>query len=115
LTGETVKAKTYFYVLRPLLGCRWIKAGLGPVPMEFSILVDKMISSQTLKKEILSLIERKRSGQELDSEQKISSINDFIENEFEHLKNQTNLQPSLPNEDDKLDELFREALIEVGK
>ena len=50
-----------------------------------------------------------------DSEQKISSINDFIESEFEHLKNQTNLQPSLPNEDDKLDELFREELIEVGK
>jgi predicted nucleotidyltransferase len=115
LTGEKVKAKRYFYVLRPLLGCRWIEAGFGPVPMEFSILVDKMISSQTLKKEILSLIERKRSGQELDSEQKISSINDFIESEFEHLKNETNLQPSLPNADDKLDELFRKALIEVWK
>jgi len=115
LMGETVKAKRYFYVLRPLLGCRWIEAGLGPVPMEFGILVDKMISSQTLKKEIFSLMERKRSGQELDSEQKISSINGFIESEFEHLKNQTNLRPSLPNEDDMLDELFREALIEVWK
>ena len=29
LKGERVWVKKYFYVLRPLLACRWIEAGLG--------------------------------------------------------------------------------------
>jgi hypothetical protein len=113
LRGETVRVKKYFYVLRPLLGCRWIEAGLGPVPMEFGALVEKAASSDFLKQEILSLLERKQSGQELDFEPRIPVISDFIESELERLKKQAERQPSLPCENDKLDELFREALIEV--
>jgi len=115
LHGETVRVKKYFYVLRPLLGCRWIEAGFGPVPMEFGTLVEKVASSDILKQEIFSLLKRKQSGQELDFEPRIPAISDFIESEIERLKQQAEQQPLLPSQNDKLDELFREALIEVWK
>jgi len=115
LRGETVRVKKYFYVLRPLLGCRWIEAGLGPVPMEFGALVEKVTSSDILKQEIFSLLKRKQSGQELDFEPRIPAISDFIESEIDRLKQQAEQQPLLPSQNDKLDELFREALIEVWK
>jgi predicted nucleotidyltransferase len=115
LHGETVRVKKYFYVLRPLLGCRWIEAGFGPVPMEFGTLVEKVASSDILKQEIFSLLKRKQSGQELDFEPRIPAISDFIESEIERLKQQAEQQPLLPSQNDKLDELFREALIEAWK
>lgn len=36
LRGEMVRAKKYFYVLRPLLACRWILRTNTPPPMLFS-------------------------------------------------------------------------------
>jgi predicted nucleotidyltransferase len=115
LTGETVKSKRYFYVLRPLLACRWIRNGLGPVPMEFEILVNKLISSEPLKNEIFRLIQRKRAGQEMDAERKIPIISNFIESELADLKHQTTLSSSSLSKDEQLNELFRAALMEVWK
>jgi predicted nucleotidyltransferase len=88
LRGETVRIKKYFYVLRPLLGCRWIESDLGPVPMEFDALVEKVAPSNILKQEVFSLLGREQSGQELDFEPRIPAINDFIESELERLKQQ---------------------------
>jgi hypothetical protein len=115
LRGETVRVKKYFYVLRPLLGCRWIKAGLGPVPMEFAALIDKTAPSEVLKQEIYTLIKRKKSGQELDLELRIPVISDFIEGEIERLRKQTDHPNPSPNQNDKLNDLFRSALAEVWK
>ena len=115
LRGETVRVKKYFYVLRPVLGCRWIEAGLGPVPMEFGALVERVASSELLKQEIYRLLERKQSGQELDFEPRIPAISDFIEGEIERLKQRADQQALLSSCDDNLDELFRAALTEVWK
>ena len=43
LKGETVKLKKYFYVLRPLLACKWILAESTPPPMLFKTLMDKYL------------------------------------------------------------------------
>ena len=40
LRGETVRRKKYFYVLRPLLACRWLEEARGPVPIEFDRLLE---------------------------------------------------------------------------
>ena len=40
LQGDMVKAKKYFYVLRPILACRWILEKQVPPPMRFSELVE---------------------------------------------------------------------------
>ena len=115
LRGETVRVKKYFYVLRPVLGCRWIEAGFGPVPMEFGELIERVAPSEILKREIYKLLERKQSGQELDFEPRISAISDFIEIEIDRLKQQAEKQLLQTSLDEKLDELFRAALIEVWK
>lgn len=115
LRGEIVRVKKYFYVLRPVLGCRWIEAGLGPVPMEFGEMVEQVAPSKILKQEIYKLLERKQAGRELDFEPRIPVISDFIETELERLKKQAEQQLSLSNQDDKLNELFRSTLLEVWK
>lgn len=40
LEGEIVKVKKYFYVLRPVLACRWILEKKTPPPMLFSELME---------------------------------------------------------------------------
>lgn len=40
LKGDMVKLKKYFYVLRPILACRWILEKQTPPPMLFSTLAD---------------------------------------------------------------------------
>jgi hypothetical protein len=40
LKGDIVKAKKYFYVVRPLLACHWILEKGTPPPMLFDELVE---------------------------------------------------------------------------
>lgn len=86
MTGEEVRQKKYFYILRPLLGIRWIEADRGPVPMEFDELVEATVDSAPLKGAIADLLEVKRSGGELDLGPRIPAISDFIEREIERLE-----------------------------
>jgi predicted nucleotidyltransferase len=66
LKGERVWVKKYFYVLRPLLACRWIEAGLGVVPMEFGKLVDSVQINAELRDAIQRLLRDKLAGREMD-------------------------------------------------
>ncbi|MBU4304354.1 MAG: nucleotidyltransferase domain-containing protein [Candidatus Omnitrophica bacterium] len=86
LRGEEVWLKKYFYVLRPILACRWIEKFDMPVPMEFQILVEKTLQDSQLKKDIRKLIKRKKFGEELDLGPKIPSISDFAGSEIERLE-----------------------------
>lgn len=87
LKGEIVWVKKYFYVLRPILACKWIEAGYGIVPMEFDHLIDRLVKDGELKSAIEELVKRKRAGQELDREPRIPIISEFIEDELERLGN----------------------------
>ncbi len=82
LKGDRVWLKKYFYVLRPILAVKWIELGLGIVPTEFDVLVDRLVTNTRLKKEINALIEAKRSGAELDDGPQIAPINRFLEQEL---------------------------------
>lgn len=86
LKGKEVWLKKYFYVLRPILACRWIEKFDKPAPMEFQILVERTLQDSQLKKDIYKLIERKKSGEELDFGPRIPSIGDFAESEIERLE-----------------------------
>lgn len=113
LKDEMVWVKKYFYVLRPILACKWIEADYGVVPMEFQTLVDTILTSGELKTAIMDLIWRKQNGQELDMEPRIHIISKFIETEIERLKIIKPDGISIKPEAEKLDELFRWALEEV--
>ena len=86
MTGEEVRQKKYFYILRPLLAIRWIEADFGPVPMEFDELLARTIDSEPLMRAIAELTERKREGEELDLGPRIPEISRFIEREIERVE-----------------------------
>ena len=78
-----ISLKKYFYILRPLLGVRWIERGLGVVPTEFQSLVDQVLEDMEVKAAIDKLLLDKRSGVELDKGPHIEPISLFIETELE--------------------------------
>lgn len=111
-----MKIKKYFYVLRPILACKWIEKYNTIAPLEFPNLLEKIVPEGELKNEIRILLKRKISGDELDLERRIDLINEFIESEIEHLSEfvkSLNVQQEDPTEE--LDELFRAVLTEVWK
>ncbi len=115
LKGPVVWIKKYFYVLRPILAINWIERGLGVVPTEFQVLVERVVNSSELKEKINELIEAKRRGEELDRGPRIAPISEFIESELARLENK-----QFEHEYDKaaapvreFNELFRAALDEV--
>ena len=86
LTGETVSLKKYFYVLRPLLAIKWLENDLGVVPTLFSELVDRIVVDPSLRHEIDSLVESRRSGKEKDLGERMPVIHAYIEHELERFE-----------------------------
>jgi len=89
LQTDVVKAKKYFYVLRPILACLWIEKFEESPPMEFEKLLT-LIQDQELLNRINELLAKKKSGIELGTEQKIIAINNFIEDALSHLEESVN-------------------------
>jgi hypothetical protein len=114
LHRDQVKIKKYFYVLRPVLACKWIEKHNTVPPIEFQELVDNLIEEGQLKQEILTLLDRKIRGDELNLEPKVTAINDFLEKEIIRLEDYTKtLEVSKEDITLLLDDLFREVLDEV--
>lgn len=113
LQSNMVKTKKYFYVLRPLLGCRWIERDIGSVPMEFERLVEGTDVPAPVREEIDKLLEKKRSAAELESGPKNAVLSEFIEAEFLRHK-ESGLVREKPQTDlTPLNAIFRESLEEV--
>jgi predicted nucleotidyltransferase len=96
LREEIVWIKKYFYVLRPILACRWIERGLGVVPMEFGRLAHGTLEDPTLRFSIADLVVRKQAGEELDRGPRIPAISDFIEAELPRLALSAPIKGDLP-------------------
>ncbi|MDW3195693.1 MAG: nucleotidyltransferase domain-containing protein [Cytophagales bacterium] len=114
MQGDLVKMKKYFYVLRPLLACKWIEQHETIAPMEFEVLVESHVKSEALKKEIDQLLERKKRGDEMDLAPRIDVIHEFLDFEIQRL---TELLEGydihMTPDTEKLNVLFRDALNEV--
>jgi predicted nucleotidyltransferase len=112
LQGEQVKIKKYFYVLRPVLACLWIEKYNANPPILFQELVEDLLSGKSeLKKELDSLLAKKMSGDEMDFEQRIDVINEFIEIEIVRMTEYANsfkVEQEDPTE--ILDQLYRKYL-----
>ena len=48
LQGENVRIKKYFYVLRPILACKWIENSNTMPPMEFEKLLEFQVNDREL-------------------------------------------------------------------
>jgi predicted nucleotidyltransferase len=85
LRGETVWLKKYFYVLRPVLACRWIERGYGVVPILFQTLAERVLEESEAQAAIQDLMRRKRAGQELDRGPHIPALSSLLAEEMVRL------------------------------
>lgn len=111
LKGPEVRLKKYLYVLRPLLGIKWIEAGLGIVPTEFGLLVDRL-TEPPLRTAIDGLLKAKKRGFESDKAAAIPEIGDFIESELDRLETSELAVPVARAPIEPLDKLFQSVLDE---
>lgn len=81
LTGELVKYKKYFYVIRPLLACSWIETHGTPPPVLFSELFSAMPEGE-IKEQIRRLLEVKRQMAEAELAPRLDSLNQYIEEQL---------------------------------
>jgi predicted nucleotidyltransferase len=109
-----VKSKKYFYVLRPVLACDWIKEKNSFPPMEFQDLVDSQVKDKKVKFEIAELLKRKMAGEELKEEPKIEILNEFLERKIEFFKDYVEqIEPNDKPQTEMLDALFKKTIFEV--
>jgi len=109
LKGETVWTKKYLYVLRPILACRWIEAGHGPVPMEMAVLVDALLQGER-KAAIQELIARKQQGEELERGPRLPVLDTLIEEALSQLEDAPKAQVQPRTIMTALDDLFRQTV-----
>ncbi len=84
LKGETVKLKKYFYVLRPLLACKWILAEGTPPPMLFSTLMEKYLD-EDIKPDVERLLDIKMNMPEIGEGKRFGRINDYLDRNIEEM------------------------------
>ena len=85
LKGNMVKAKKYFYVLRPILACRWILDKGTPPPMLFSELMEAELEPALLP-DVNRLLDLKVNAPELKTIPRIESINRYLDRSIEEVR-----------------------------
>ena len=110
LKGETVRLKKYFYVLRPLLACRWILAEGTPPPMLFSTLMDRYLE-ESVKPDVQELLRIKMETPEIGNGPRMDRINEYLDRGIEEIGQIIeSLPPDKPRSWADLDELFLSVL-----
>ena len=95
LKGETIRLKKYFYVLRPILACRWIMDRGTPPPMGFSDLVESVLD-EAVRPQVEALLARKIGTGELTDGLRIDALNRYIEEQLESLQGTVAQMPYEP-------------------
>lgn len=113
LKGDEVRLKKYFYVLRPVLACLWIESGLGVVPTEFRVLMDRLVDDPQLRADIEKLLAAKKQGEEIDVGPRVPSISEFLDKQLSRLTGESQ-GPAETRDPATLDRLFVEVLKEVN-
>ena len=110
LKDETVKYKKYFYILRPLLACKWILAEGTPPPMSFFTLMDKYLDEE-LKPDVEKLLDMKMNMPEIGEGKRFDRINAYLHLNIEKIDQ---IIAEIPNEKplgwDELNEVFLSLL-----
>ena len=92
LKGDTVIAKKYFYILRPVLACRWILDRETPPPVLFSALQSAELDPVLLP-EVNRLLNLKRNAPEVKTVPKVESLNRYLEESIEELRTRVDRLP----------------------
>ena len=78
LKDDMVKYKKYFYVLRPILACKWIEEKKCPPPVLFDDLIHSVLE-EDMKAAVADLLAKKVQMSVSEKAPKIPEINQYIE------------------------------------
>lgn len=110
LKGDMVKPKKYFYVLRPILACRWILEKQTPPPMLFSELADACLD-EDLVPAVSDLLRLKMETPEMGLGPRIDVINDYLDASIDEVDQ---LIQTIPGDEritwDELNHIFMDIL-----
>lgn len=85
LKSDKVKAKKYFYVVRPILAAKWIIAYDTIPPIEFDVLANQLLDKD-INEIIQKLLVEKKKSSEVDLIDRIDTLNAYIEAELNTLE-----------------------------
>ncbi len=106
LQGERVRLKKYFYVLRPILACKWILKKGTPPPMLFDDLAKECLDEE-IREEVERLLKLKKETPELGEGARIEKLNEYIEKNIIKIKDEIERLPTVHSKDwDKLNDIF---------
>lgn len=110
LNGEIVRAKKYFYVLRPILACKWILEKETPPPMLFSELMESQLD-EPMKPVVEKLLQIKMNEPEVKLIPRVDALNEYLDVNLTKVHEQIELLPKEEVQDwDELNELFLSEL-----
>lgn len=89
LKGEMVRLKKYFYVLRPILACKWIIDKNTPPPMLFSELMESELESEMIPV-VNDLLNIKMNTPEVGEGKRINKLNDYIDFQLSEIQQKNN-------------------------
>ena len=111
---ESVKTKKYFYVLRPILACEWIRNTNTAAPMEFEKLLSTQVEDESVRSEIEKLLTIKKAGEELGIGPKNLIIGEYLKERIDFYKSFVSTMERTPlPKSELLNELFVNTLDEV--
>ena len=110
LRGDMVKAKKYFYVLRPILACRWILEKGTPPPMLFSELAASQLPDY-LEETVAKLLDLKMNSPEVKMIPRIDILNAYMDRSIAEVRALVEQYPREITKDwEELNALFLAAL-----
>lgn len=111
---DNVKTKKYFYVLRPILACEWIRDTNTTAPMEFEKLLNTQVKDESVRWEIEKLLTIKKAGEELGIGPKNVIIDEYLKERIGFYKSFVSTMERTPlPKSELLNDLFENALNEV--
>ncbi|MBR3564134.1 MAG: nucleotidyltransferase domain-containing protein [Clostridia bacterium] len=110
LKRDMMKAKKYFYVLRPVLACRWVLDKNTPPPMLFSELVADELPKY-LRPVVTRLLDLKINSPEIKEIPRIDILNKYLDSSIVDIKNVVaNSTEDQNNDWDELNNLFLQTI-----
>ena len=106
INSENVKLKKYFYVLRPVLACKWVLDKKTPPPVLFAELFRAELEKDLIPL-INELLEAKARTSEMGTAKRISPLNNYIDRQLEEIQARLDSFKCDKNSGwDKLDSMF---------
>lgn len=106
LLDDMVKYKKYFYVLRPILACKWIEKKQCPPPVLFSSLAEEVLEHD-MKPVVDKLLQAKIHMVEAEKGRRVDELNEYISRNLIYYKEKIEAMEDDRNGDwERLNEVF---------